>query len=245
MSKRSWILVFGVTVVVIVSAIGWWVLRDTTTPIGAEVAHSQFEGEVGSSPGDPGVYRYRTSGFESIDALSGARHEYPDETFMTLTSGECGPVVRWDALSERWIDWEHCGPDLAVTGSATYHEWFGLPDLESEVCSEPRPVAGAAGEVTTSVCDAGESLETYQTTIVGYEVLDVAGVRIETTHIRRTSSLSGGSSGTAEVDVWRARGTALVVRMEVARSSVTQSAVGDVTYSEEFVLDLLGLTPEG
>ncbi len=245
MSKGKWmsVVIAGVVVCVVVVT-GWWVFRDTSTPIGVDEVSGRFESAAGSAPGDPGVYRYRTTGFEQIDALSGARHEYPSETFMTITAGDCGPVVRWDALSERWIDWEHCGPDLAVTRSATYHEWFGIPDLENEVCVEPRPIGGVTGEVTTTVCDADGLLETYEVTIVGSEVRDVAGVPTETIHIRRISSLSGASTGTAEIDVWRASGTVLVVRMQVTRRSVTPSAVGDVTYSEEFVLDLVGLTPE-
>jgi len=238
----------GIRILVIAAAAafavtGWVLFRDTTTPVAASIVQNQFSGELGSSPGDPGIYSYHTDGFEEIDALSGARHEYPGETFMTITEGECGPVVRWDALSERWVDWEHCGPGLAVTASDSHHEWFGIPDLEEEVCAEPRPVIGAVGDVTTTVCVAGELLETYETTIVGIEVLEVGGVAIETTHLRRTSSLSGGSTGTADVGVWRVRGTPLVARMEVSRHSVTSSPVGDVAYVEEFVLELVELTP--
>ncbi len=243
MSKGRWILVFGGLIIGFVVAVGWLMFRDTTTPVGADVVERQFDGEVGSLPGEPGVYRYLTTGFEEVDALSGGRHEYPAETFMTITLSECGPVVRWDALAERWIDWEHCGSNLAVTMSSTYHEWFGIPDLEEETCVEPRPIAGAAGGLTTTICDTQGTLETYETTIVGQEVLEVGGVPIETTHLRRTSSLTEGSTGTAVVEVWRVSGTALIVRMEVSRSSVTPSPIGDVTYVEEFTLDLIGLPP--
>lgn len=243
MSKGRWILVLGGLTIGLVVAAGWLIFRDTTTPVGADVVRSQFDGEVGSYPGEPGVYRYRTTGFEQVDALSGGRHEYPAETFMTITLSECGPVVRWDALAERWIDWEHCGSNLAVTVSSTYHEWFGIPDLEEEICVEPRPIAGAAGDLTTTICSTPGTVETYETTIVGQEVLEVGGVPIETTHLRRTSSLTSRSTGTAVVEVWRVSGTALMVRMEVSRSSVTPSAIGDVTYVEEFTLNLIGLTP--
>jgi hypothetical protein len=244
MSTRRRALAFAALAIGLVVAIGWVVFRDTTTPVEADVVQSHFDGVVGSSPGEPGVYRYRTTGFEEVDAFSGGRHQYPAETFMTITISECGPVVRWHALAERWIDWEHCGLDLGVTASSTYHEWFGIPDLEEEICVEPRRITGEAGELTTTVCGTAETLETYETTIIGQEVLDVGGVPIETTHLRRTSSLSRGSSGTAAVEVWRVTGTALMVRMEVSRRSVTPSAIGDVAYMEEFTLDLVALTPE-
>lgn len=244
MTKAKWALLLAVLVAGLVTG-GWLLLRDTTTPVLAEAVHARFTDEVGSSPGDPGVYRYRTVGFEEIDALSGARHEYPAETFVTISGGECGPVVRWDALDERWIDWEHCGSDMAVTASHTFHQWFGIPDLETEVCAEPRPVVGEVGDTATTVCDADGVIETYETLFMGREVLDVNGVRVDTDHLRRRSSLSGGSSGTATVDVWRTPGTALIVRMEVVRRSVTPSAAGDVTYVEELSLDLQTLRPEG
>ncbi len=245
MSTRRRVVAFAALAIGLVVAIGWVVFRDTTTPVGADVVQSHFDGVVGSSPGEPGAYRYQTTGFEEVDALSGGWHQYPPETFMTITLSECGPVVRWHALAERWIDWEHCGSKLAVTASSTYHEWFGIPDLEVEICVEPRRIAGEAGDLTTTVCDTEETLETYETTIIGQEVLDVGGVPTETTHLRRTSSLSRGSSGTAVVEVWRVTGTALMVRMEVSRSSVTPTAIGDVAYLEEFTLDLVSLTPEG
>lgn len=243
MSKGRWILAIGGLTLGLVVTTGWLIFRDTTTSVAADVVQSRFDGEVGSLPGEPGVYRYWTTGFEQVNALSGGRHEYPSETFMTITLSECGPVVRWDALAERWIDWEHCGSNLAVTVSSTYHEWFGIPDLEEEICVDPRPIAGAAGDLTVTICDTQGTFETYETTIVGQEVLEVGGVSIETTHLRRTSLLTSGSTGTAVVEVWRVSGTALIVRMEVSRSSVTPSAIGDVTYVEDFTLDLIGLIP--
>ncbi len=109
---------------------------------------------------------------------------------------------------------EHRGSNLAVTASSTYHEWFGVPELKEEICAEPRPIAGVAGDLTTTVCESRRTLEAYETTILGREVVEVGGVPIETAHLRRTSSLSRGSTGNAVVEVWRVRGTALMVHME-------------------------------
>ena len=55
----------------------------------------------------PGVYRYRTTGEESVDVLGGATHHYPDETTITVTpDGVVSP--RWDALKERRDEWRLC-----------------------------------------------------------------------------------------------------------------------------------------
>jgi hypothetical protein len=242
--RRTWLLVVGLGVVV---AVGLWllVLRDTTTPVAEADVRIEFEGVVGTSPGEPGIYRYESSGFETIDALAGARHDYPDETFMTISTGPCGPTVRWFGLRERWIEWEHCGPDLGVTATVSYHEWFGIPDLEEERCVVPRPVTGPEESVTTVECVASDSTELYVTMIVGSEFLEVDEESVLTTHLRRTSTLGDGSEGTTQVDIWRLAGTPLVVRMEVERRSVTPSAAGDVTYTEVAILHLSHLDPEG
>ncbi len=226
-------------------AVAWFILRDTVTPVDTAAVEGAFAGEVGMSPGDPGVYRYATTGFEEIDALAGARHDYPAETFMTIEDGPCGPVVRWDALEERWIDWEHCGSALAVTTSQSFHQWFGVPDLETESCGAGRPISGAIGSAVTTTCDAGGEIETYDSEVVALESMEIAGVTLETVHLRRTSELSGESSGSAVVDVWRLIDSPLIVRMEVSRHSSTPSPVGAVNYEEEFTLLLVSSQPQG
>jgi hypothetical protein len=211
--------------------------RDTTTP--SEVT---FTGVAGTEPGDPGIYTYRTEGFETVDALGGARHDYPESTVMVISTTACGVTVRWQAIEERWVEWEHCGSDLTVTATREFHEWFGVPDLESERCDDPRPILE---DVDAVVCRAGEAIETYRVEVVGTEVLSAGGDAIEVVHVRRTSEVSGRSQGVATVDEWRVPGTALVVRYEAVTENVTASPVGDVTYREEVVLQLRDLEPTG
>jgi hypothetical protein len=242
---RPRIVVVAFLVAIGVVAVLAFLLRDTTTPIEAGELSAGFSGEVGTAPGEPGIYRYRTSGFETIDALQGARHDYPSETFMTITAGECGPIVRWDALAERWISWQHCGPDLAIDRSGSYHEWFGIPDLEVESCDPPRPVRGEPGSVTEITCTAGDNTESYLTEILEPVEVQVGDESIVVDRIRRTSALGGAGEGVATVEVDRLTGTPLIVRMTVSRSSVNPSAAGDVTYVEEFILDLVALMPSG
>lgn len=45
---------------------------------------------------EPGVYLYESSGFDSVDALTGARHDYPAQTTVTITTEGCGVRVRWE-----------------------------------------------------------------------------------------------------------------------------------------------------
>ena len=112
MWRVAWIILGGLLVVVLGVTV---VLRDTSTPIDVENAEGSFQGVVGDAPGQPGVYAYLTVGHEEIDALAGARHDYPEVTYIIITAEACGPSARWQPLQERSIEWRHCGPDLAVT----------------------------------------------------------------------------------------------------------------------------------
>lgn len=225
--------VIGVTAIVVVSR-----LRTTTTPLDRIV----FEGPVGTAPGEPGVYEYETVGFEAVDALGGGRHDYPDHTSMTIVAGPCGPIVRWQPLEERWTEWEHCGPELGITVTSEYHEWFGVPDVEREECAMPRPVFVAARDV---LCVAGATTETYSIEILGLEDLIVDGQVVEAVRTRRRSAVDGESVGVTVVDEWRLAGTPLILRLEAESSNVTSTPIGDVGYTEHVSLVLRGLLPTG
>jgi hypothetical protein len=239
--RRAWwitLTLAGLTVAAIVV----FALRDTTTPVDAETVGDSFHDVVGINPGDPGIYSFATVGYEAIDALSGARHDYPATTYVTISDGPCGPIVRWQALQERWVEWSHCGPDLSITETLEYHEWFGVPDEETEHCADPRPVFAEAAEV---VCVAAGSTEIYQVELAGTERIEVDGEVIDAVHIRRISALAGDSSGETVAEIWRLVDTPLPVRMQLTSLSTSSSAIGDVTYREEVTLDLLNLLPQG
>ena len=151
MSKGRWILALGGLATGLIVVVGWLMFRDTTTCVAARVARAHSTVRLDHARGVPGAYRHRPGGFEEVDALSGGRHEYPAETFMTIALSECGSVVRWSGdsvgCSRRALDLlEHCGSNLAVTASSTCHEWFGVANLEEEICAELRLIAGVAGE---------------------------------------------------------------------------------------------------
>lgn len=219
-----------------------WSLRTTTTPIQQADAASGFQGEAGSDPGAPGVYAYATSGYEEIDAFGGARHDYPDVSYATLTPISCGYSFRWQPLQERWIEFEHCGPDGAVTRTIEYHEWFGIPDSEVEECAVPRSITDAS---TGVVCVADASVETYDVEVIGSETLVVGGESVATVHLMRTSRLSDGSTGETSAEVWRMTGSPLIVRMILDSSSVTSSPIGEVRYTEHIEIELQHVLPAG
>jgi hypothetical protein len=245
-TRKRW-LVAGVVVGALVAVAGvvLFVFRDRATP--AERGDVEATLVTGSGrPGDFGLYLYATSGFETTDALGGSRHGYPAQTYMTIQPGGCGTLVRWQALRERWDEWDYCA-DGSLAGWQAYHEWFGISNLEVWTCSPPVPTQGDPGEAWAGNCvraagghvDAAEDSLRYE--VVGYETLTVGTEQVETLHVRTTGLSSGGSDSSDTTDTWILPGTQLVVRQVAGDSSTSQSRIGAVEYREEYELNLVSL----
>lgn len=249
-SRKRW-LIAGAVVVALLVATGavlyFVVFRDRATPVESEDVGATLITGAGQ-PGDFGLYRYTTTGFETTDALAGGRHDYPAETYMTIQPGGCGTLVRWQALKERWEEWDLCA-DAGLAGRQTYHEWFNISNLDVWTCSPAVPTQDDPGEVATGNCtraatgNAEAAEDSLRFEMVGYETLTVGTEQVETLHVRATSSGSGGTVMSRTIDTWILPGTQLVVRQTVQSSSTTQSRVGTVNSHEEYELNLVSLLP--
>jgi hypothetical protein len=249
-NRRRWLIIGGAVFALLVATAAvlyFVVFRDTATPVESEDVEATLITGAGR-PGDYGLYRYITAGFETTDALAGSRHEYPAETYMTIQPGGCGTLVRWQALEERWEEWDFCG-DTALAARRTFHEWFNISNLDVWTCSPPVPNQGDPGEVATGTCtraatgnaEAAEDSLRYE--VVGYETLTVGAEEVETLHVRATSTGSGGTVMSRTIDTWLLPSTELVVRQTLRSTSTTQSRVGTVNSYEEYELNLVSLLP--
>lgn len=204
----------------------------------------------GGRPGDHGLYRYATTGYETTDALAGARHDYPPETYLTIQPGGCGTLVRWQPLGQRYDEWDYC-PDGRLAGRYAYFEWFRFPNTDHWDCPEPVPVQGEPGDSWTVECyrsetsNAAAAVETVTYEVLGYETLTVGGEEVETLHVRSAAVGTGGSVAEGVVDTWYLPGTHLPVRRVVVHDSVTDSRIGSVQYHEQAEIQLLSLLPVG
>jgi hypothetical protein len=273
--RRRWQLIAGIVAVLALTAwIAWRVaFRDTATPISASQAVAEAtaapESEVpapsgpppttapepveafvvGNAPGDPGLYVYTTTGGEEIDALGGARHDYPAETFMTIQPGGCGLIQRWTALEERWDEIELCPGEggLFQARYDAFHKWFGQSDLQEFACDAPAALVVPVDVDASSGfdCTNDERTEVYKVEVIGEEAVTIDGSDVAALHIRVTSVLSRGSQGTSSTDTWYLPGTPLVLRRMATRSSVNDSAIGDVSYNEGYEITLVSLAPAG
>jgi hypothetical protein len=198
---------------------------------------------------DPGVYRYATSGFEHIDSLGGARHDYPAETTITVLSDPCGVRLVWDALHERRDEWVVCRGDTGLdeTGGLQYHEFFGRGQVDDLVCDPPMPLlsnAWVAGGPPASVACV-LSGEPFATTVayVGVETVTVAGGDVAARHVVIRYDRPDPYYEHTEQHWWLSAG-GLPLRITMAKQSRSDSLVGAVVYDEQVTLELRSPVPD-
>jgi hypothetical protein len=229
-------------------------LREPSTPVAETDVVATFQSTTtAADPGLPereapvGVYAYATTGFEEIDALTGARHDYPAETFITVTNTACGVRLRWDVLEERHEEKDLCRTEAGwVLASGTdYHEWFSVPEVREDVCDESSlyvPLTAVTPPWTFS-CASQDRGSDYRGQVVGRETLVIDGEEADAVHVRLTYEDSGAGSGTATIDQWWLDGTPLLLQEVASNSSLNSSAIGDVNYVESYEIVLRSLDP--
>jgi hypothetical protein len=252
------VVLVGVALVVGVVAVVARLMANDTTEIDIDQARAAAtstvtpttfpEGTPTIPPtgGDVVVYVYAMSGHEEIDAFTGARHEYPAETYLTIRSAGCGEVWRWQGIEERWSAWEVCDPqDLTVAGFDSFNEWLGVQDLQRYRCDDSvsyLPPSSGTGTWTFSCSTDGIRQET-TAQVVGTEALEVGGDQVDTIHIHYVDTLSGDSTGGSETDRWIRVGEPLVVKEVSSTASAASSPIGTVNYTEEYTITLEVLDP--
>lgn len=213
------------------------VAATTTTPIALATTPS------------PGVYRYATTGRETIDSLGGAEHQYPAETTVTVTPDGCGVLVRWDLLKERYEEFRLCvteeGIELQPT-SAAYHEFFGVGQRQEIVCDRDVlvvPADGAPRDVVPLACRIDDQLWLPEWQVIERATLTVEGRSIDTMHVQMRIADEDQYWERTVVDWWLDE-HGLPVRMTTTKESKSPSdLVGDVIYTETYTADLVSLEP--
>lgn len=249
--NRRWlvgaVLVVGGAIVLV--AVLFW-RRDTTTVIDAteaRAAATSTEAPPSAAPATGGtagvMYVYETTGYEEIDALAGARHDYPSETFLTVQQEGCGEVFRWQAIEERWITWEVCDRQaLEVSVVESFHRWFGVDDAQRYECTPPAsylpPSPGA--ETWTFTCQASARTEETAAEVVGEETIVIGGGEVDALRVRFTSTLTGESTGGSVIDRWFGD-DGLLLKEVSSTASASRSAIGTVNYTEEYAITLRSL----
>ena len=231
-------------------AVWWFALRDTTEPVSVEEAVAGFRSQTeaaSAEPGlpEPGVYVYTATGGESVDALIGSEHAYPAQLTITVLHEGCGYVLRWEFLRRRSTEREYCPAPggLELRRQTEIHTFFGREETTDYRCEPGSLARPAAGTSFGWNCSTGTKTEVAEGEVVGVETLTVAGVAVETIHLRVETRLTGATRGTGGVEVWLEHATGLPVRELTWNDNVTDAAIGDVRYQERYELELTSLEP--
>ena len=190
------------------------------------------------------MYTYATTGRESIDALGGRSHRYPEVSTITVTHEGCGAVFRWRPLRERWDAMTVCpserGQELRVDRS--HHEFFDISDPREFVCESGAlffPATTTPGTTWTATCHTDDVNVVRTGTIVGTSEVEVDGTPVAVLEFDVLESISGASKGTTERIVrvvpgqWshrRARGERGRAERQPDRRHPLRGAVPDPTH---------------
>ena len=211
---------------------------DAVTTTAAPVVHSLVA---------PGVYQYATSGFDRVDALTGARHDYPTITTITVVPYGCGVRLRWDVAVERWDSWDWCldGDGLRQTGWVGYHEFFGTAGRNDYTCDgDPRPLDAPAGTTWAMTCRMADRTTTsFAGTVIERTTLPVGGTEIAVLHLRYDVDVVGESTGHQSVEGWYRTIDGLAVREQLIIATKQDTVIGTTNFDETYTIDLLTPTP--
>lgn len=207
-------------------------------------------GDVGVARGAtpaPGVYVYDTDGYEEVSALGGARHDYPDQSTMTVTTSDCGVLVHWAPLEQRFEDWDICyaGSAMLMRTFTTHHEFFGQTEERRYNCTSTyiRPPSDVAGTTANGACTGKTDNATTSATVVGAESVTIGGTPIDAIHIHIDQHVTGKVRGYERGDVWvRATDGALLV-FQMVIDGDGDTVIGPTHFHEEINLKLADVTP--
>ncbi len=252
-------VLLGVVVAVALLAAGVWyvLLRDNPTPVSVSDAVARFRatGKPGSSVASLGrvprlgVYRYTTRGSEVFDSLLDGRHDYSGTTTITVSRSDCGLSGRWDALDQRWTEWDDCiTRQRARRRSLTqFHEFFGRSKRLHYRCSGrylQRTTNMSTGRRWTDRCTSSDGSMVLRGRIVGPETLSVAGRPVDTVHVHIDGRLSGQARGTMTIDSWLLRSNGLLVQRTLRSDMrIGGTPLGDVSHRERYAIHLRSLKP--
>ena len=222
-------------------------LEDTATPVSIAEVVTRFREQAHSAKGFDGVYVYVTHGEESIDALGGAHHRYPNRTSITAVGVKCGLKLHWDALKERTATWTLCttpqGLELHAFGVS--HQFFGQGDSTSYACagSVLLPVDESVGAKSPFHCRSDRGREAGDAKVVAFEPVPVGNVRLNAVHVQTVAHVSGGDHGTETTDWWFDVRNGLPLQIGLASRTSRAFALGDIHYREDATLRLVSTKP--
>lgn len=255
--RRRWIVAIVVTSALVVTGfvgVRWWLTRPPAH-VTVEQAVDRYRSSTSSSspaagmPTVPaaGVYVYRTTGSESVDAMGGDSHTYPSPTTITVRPTACGYDLSWIPVEGRSDVTSLCsvGGGWQEAGAVNVHEFFHISDGKTFVC-DPGTwyVPPTATTSWTSACHAEDMTSTRTSHVVGTETVTVGDRDVAALHVHVDEVVSGASTGSTQLDLWLDPTTALLLQQLSTATTANDTVVGHVSFQETISLQLQSMTPQ-
>ena len=205
-----------------------------------------------------GVYQYRGEGTEHLDKPPVTQTQGPDiPGTVTHLEGQCWRL-RVDYSTNHWQSWDYCPAGSGLTENAG--AFFQRLDLvvakvdttSTYTCDPPVDAIRATQQAGdqwmqecrgTSTGSDGEVISSGPYTYVGPERLDIGGTEVAALHYHRLRNLTGGQTGTEDVNVWFDAATGLPLRNQRVITVHSGSLIGGVTYKETGSFQLASMNP--
>jgi len=252
---RLWALGIGFAVVLAAVAAGIWffLLRSPGTQVDLRQALRLYRHDQRSTTAattglipPPGVYAYRTSGYERL-SLGGISRSFPPTSEMIVTAAAC-TTVRWVPFEQHMEGLVECpGRNGAVMMSAALsdEEIAGVRTTESIHCPQhayflpPRPTVG---QHWTATCHSSGQTIGFSGRVLGWSTISVGGDRRSALHTRITLTFAGSEAGTNPTDYWVSAANGVILREKEAVDLAQRTGpLGSVRYSEEMAVGLSSL----
>jgi len=244
-------------VAALVAAVDGFLLwgRTVVDPVDAAGAKARFGAPAAAPAGQrprprAGLYRYRTSGRETVDRFA-VRRTYPRETVRVVSGlGGCRWRETVPLFGQHTETYDFCsgGGDARDLAYATRLVYFFVPGVQRFACDPPgrRLLAGARpGTALRWRCRAGGgSSSDNTTTFVGVETVGGGPSAVRARHLRLTTALAGTSTGGAVRDLWLDRDGLVLRERRVVHLVVATGFVGHASYDERATFELVSRTPE-
>jgi hypothetical protein len=207
--------------------------------------------EPGERP-NPGTYSYEGAGRESVTALGGSEHVFPERIAIVVTL-DAEDDCRWTSnivyVRQHIEERRFCTSNGTMTdlGFRREIEFFNQLQRTEYECGEDAVrlrTDAEPGDSWTWTCTEGDAARSdYAATFVGTETLIVGGQEVETWHTRIVSRQSGATVGRDTSELWVTE-SGLPVRFSADLRVTTQSVLGETVYQEQLDYTLTSLVPE-
>jgi hypothetical protein len=252
---RFWALGAGLAVVLAAVAAGVWffVLRSPGTQVDLRQAlrlyrHDQQDSSAadGSLLPAPGVYNYRTSGYERL-SVAGISRSFPSSSEVIVTDTACA-TVRWVPFEQHMegiVECSEANGAVGMVSALSDEEIAGVRTTEVIRCPADAyfvPAKAVTGQRWSATCHTGTQTVGFGGRVLGWSTIAVYGRHEPALHTRLTLTFHGGESGSNPTDYWVSPTTGLILKeSEAVDLSQKTGPLGSVSYREQMAITLTSL----